>query len=169
MQGQYHAAKSRSLGCFTFKGPPKTGSTSARGFLLSDLLANRRVPCIAAPKLALVEPDFDPSGSQACADPLRGVGVFGGVAEKDGPVTDPACRVATEPWFVWQGALSAELIFGELRMDQALQPRKHCPCRVDHLAARFVAGKCALLVFAATRIARIATVATTRTTLVGNR
>jgi hypothetical protein len=75
-----------------------------------DLLADRRVPCIAAPKLTLVEPDFDPNGLQARADPLRGLGVLGGVAEKNGSLADPACGVATKPWFGRQGPSSAGLI-----------------------------------------------------------
>jgi hypothetical protein len=35
-----------------------------------DLLADRRIRGIATPKLALLKPDLNSSGSQACADAL---------------------------------------------------------------------------------------------------
>ena len=47
-----------------------------------DLLADRLVPRIPAPKLALVEPDFDASGAQRLANPLGRLRVLRGVAEK---------------------------------------------------------------------------------------
>jgi len=50
-----------------------------------DLLADRSIPGVPAPKLALVEPDLDSGVSQACADPLSRRGIFRGVAQKYRP------------------------------------------------------------------------------------
>jgi hypothetical protein len=49
-----------------------------------DLFTDGRVPDIAAAKLALIEPHFDPGGAQGGADSLGGLGVFGRVTKKDG-------------------------------------------------------------------------------------
>jgi hypothetical protein len=69
-------------------------------------LANGRVPRIAAAKLALIEPHFEPCGPQSRADPPCSVRVFRGVAEKDGSLTALAGPVATKPRFVRQGVVS---------------------------------------------------------------
>ena len=40
------------------------------------------IPGIAAPQLALVEPDFDAGGAQRLANPLRRLRILRGVAEE---------------------------------------------------------------------------------------
>ncbi len=47
-----------------------------------DLLADRLVPRIPAPQLALVEPDLDAGGSQCLGNPLGRLRILRGVAEK---------------------------------------------------------------------------------------
>ena len=54
----------------------------ARANLLADLL----IPCIAAAKLALIEPDFDARSLKRVADAARRLGILRGIAEKDGRV-----------------------------------------------------------------------------------
>ena len=46
------------------------------------LVANLLVPNIAAPKFALIEPDFDAGGSQCVGDTSRRLGILRGIAQK---------------------------------------------------------------------------------------
>jgi hypothetical protein len=50
-----------------------------------DLLANARVPVFAAPKFALVEPNFDAKSTQGIGNALRSRDVLAGIAQEDGP------------------------------------------------------------------------------------
>src|ERR1700751_2191993 len=50
-----------------------------------DLLADRLIPGVSAPQLALVEPDFDSSAPKHIADPTRSIGVLRSVAKKYSP------------------------------------------------------------------------------------
>ena len=45
-----------------------------------DLLADRGIPGVPAPQLALVEPNLDSGGSQCLANPLGSLRVLGSVA-----------------------------------------------------------------------------------------
>jgi hypothetical protein len=75
-----------------------------------DLLFDRRVPDIAAAELALIEPDLDPCGAEARADPLCGVRVLGGVADKYGSLATLSGGSANRPLFVGHGVASGVLI-----------------------------------------------------------
>src|ERR1700733_11623566 len=48
------------------------------------LVANLLVPDIAAPKFALIEPDFDAGGSQCVGDTSRRLGILRGIAQEYG-------------------------------------------------------------------------------------
>src|SRR3974390_3379783 len=48
-----------------------------------DLLADRLVPSVSAPQLALVEPDLDARSPEGLADALRSLGIFRRVAQED--------------------------------------------------------------------------------------
>jgi hypothetical protein len=50
-----------------------------------DLLMDRLVPGIPAPKLALVEPDLNARGSQRVANAPSSLGILRGVAQEDSP------------------------------------------------------------------------------------
>src|SRR4051812_43495064 len=55
-----------------------------RAFL--DLFANLCVPRIAAPELALIEPDFDSGGAERVSDASRGVRVLRRIGKESGSV-----------------------------------------------------------------------------------
>jgi hypothetical protein len=98
-----------------------------------DLAADRRIPSIAAAKLALVKPDLDACGAQRIAKMLGGLGVLGGVAEEYrlarlGQSTHAACWLSglLARWVVTMGmdliVMECRNVGGSLTRD-ALQAR----------------------------------------------
>jgi hypothetical protein len=50
-----------------------------------DLLADRVVPGVPAPQLALIEPDLDAGGTERFSNTLRRLYILRGVAQEYGP------------------------------------------------------------------------------------
>src|SRR5271156_7118333 len=50
----------------------------------ADLLADLLIPGVAAPELALVEPDIEAKARQRIADGPRGLAVVGGITQENG-------------------------------------------------------------------------------------
>jgi hypothetical protein len=67
----------------TFKAPLCSGRDDRdEQRAIVDLLPNLAVPDISASQLALVEPDFDASGTQSLTNPLGRLSILRGVTQK---------------------------------------------------------------------------------------